>query len=329
MSNHARHTIIKALSNGNFVSGQALGEELGMSRAGISKHIKSLSDMGLDIYSVTGKGYRLATPLMLLDEEKIRQGVRSQNLSAPIEVFSTIESTNSYLLTKVVDGLEQGHVCVAESQSAGRGRRGRAWQSPYGSHVYFSMYHFVEQGMQAAMGLNIVAALAITDTLKECLDITAELKWPNDIYIKGEKLAGVLIELEGQALESCHCVIGIGINVNMPAQSAEKIDQSWTDINQHVSVPIDRNVLIATLIDKLQVRLEQHQESGLTDMVDDWHKLDRFSSKPVVLLTGARRTYGVCRGINNQGALMLEVDGTIKPIFGGEVTLRGDFDATY
>ena len=123
MPNQARHFIIQALATGRFVSGQSLGEELGMSRAAISKHIKLLSDMGLDIYSVTGKGYRLATPLNLLDAEKIQAGIKDSTSQESIEVFSSIESTNSYLLSKINDGLNPGHICVAESQTAGRGRQ--------------------------------------------------------------------------------------------------------------------------------------------------------------------------------------------------------------
>jgi len=344
MGKVVKEHLIKALASGEFVSGQQLGEQLGISRTAISKHIKALSDMGLDIYSVTGKGYKLAQPLQLLDKEKIAQslvsmqplsqtkptscysGATSETIieTAPIEVHNLIDSTNSYLLRRLPNQLQQGQVCLAEFQSAGRGRRGRQWISPFGSHIYLSFYWYLEQGMSAAMGLSLITALAVSDAIKYSLAINVQLKWPNDIYLDGVKLAGILIDLEGQALEPSHSVIGIGLNLRMPVQSAQLIDQRWTDLQSHTNQVIDRNELSAAIIFYLRKRLEQHQAQGLGSMMDEWHQQDVYLNKKVKLITGERITKGICRGINNQGALMLEVDGQTKPVYGGEVSLRGD-----
>lgn len=323
MAKSVKEQLIKQLALGQFISGQAIGDELGISRAAVSKHIRGIQDMGLDVFCVTGKGYRFAQPLRLLDKTEIMNNLLVDSIAIQIEVHSVIDSTNSYLLRRIPHQVKQGQVCVAEFQNSGRGRRGRQWISPFGSHIYMSMYWCLEQGISAAMGLSVVAALAVSDAIYKLYNVDVELKWPNDIYANGKKLAGILIELEGQALESSHCVIGIGLNINMPAKAAEDIDQPWTDLQTVTSGEIDRNHLVSTLIQCLIVRLNQHKVNGISTMLDDWFKQDLYLNKPVRLITGEKETLGICRGINNQGALLLEVDRQVKPIYGGEVSLRG------
>jgi len=324
MAKAVREHLIKALANGYFVSGQELGEQLDISRTAISKHIKALTEIGLDIYSVTGKGYKLSHPLSLLNHSKIINALPKCDVIPEVEVHSLIDSTNSYLLRRLPNQLSQGQVCLAEFQSAGRGRRGRQWISPFGSQIYLSMYWYLEQGLSAAMGLNLVTALAVSDAVFSLAGIQVQLKWPNDVYLGGVKLAGILIDLEGQALEPSHSVIGIGLNLNMPAQAAEKIDQKWTDLESHSKRKIDRNALCTMLIHYLLKRLHQHQNEGLAVMLEEWQTRDFYLNKRVKLITGERITKGICRGVNGQGALMLEVDGQVKPVYGGEVSLRGD-----
>jgi BirA family biotin operon repressor/biotin-[acetyl-CoA-carboxylase] ligase len=318
-----RETLIKKLVKGDFLSGQALGDELGVSRAAISKHIAALQEMGFDIFSVTGKGYRLAEPIELLSEEKIVSYIEQSNTVAKVEVHNVIDSTNSYLMRRLPNQNVPGQVCIAEYQSAGRGRRGRQWISPFGSHIYMSMYWALEQGMSAAMGLSVVAALAVSDAIKTLYNTEVELKWPNDIYYNGVKLAGILIDLEGQAMEPCHCVIGIGLNINMPSKSAELVDQPWTDLSSAIGVEIDRNVLAANIISALIKRLTVHGQTGISTMIAQWQAQDFYLNKPVTLITGNNNTRGICRGINTQGALLLEVNGKVSPVYGGEVSLRG------
>jgi BirA family biotin operon repressor/biotin-[acetyl-CoA-carboxylase] ligase len=318
-----REKLIQKLVKGDFLSGQVLGDELGVSRAAISKHISALQEMGFDIFSVTGKGYRLAEPIELLSEEKIVACLSQKSIAPKVEVHNVIDSTNSYLMRRLPNQNLPGQVCIAEYQSAGRGRRGRQWISPFGSHIYMSMYWYLEQGMSTAMGLSVVAALAVSDAIKVLYNIDVELKWPNDIYFNGVKLAGILIDLEGQAMEPCHCVIGIGLNIKMPAKSAELVDQPWTDLSQAVDSEVDRNILAANIISALITRLKVHRKTGISTMVSEWQAQDFYLNKPVSLITGDKSTRGICRGINAQGALLLEVNGKVNPIYGGEVSLRG------
>lgn len=335
MTKTVKEHLIKSLAGGNFVSGQLLGEELNISRAAIAKHVKALTEIGLDIFSVTGKGYKLSQPLSLLEKDIITQLVNNQLLASSsdyneksplplIEVHSLIDSTNDYLMRRLPNQLSSGQVCLAEYQSAGRGRRGRQWISPFGSQIYLSMYWSLEQGLSAAMGLSLVTALAVSDAVKAHTGVQVQLKWPNDIYIDGVKLAGILIDLEGQALEPSHCVIGIGLNLHMPDKAGKLIDQRWTDLQSHSQSDINRNILSAALISALHSRLRQYQQSGLAPMLDEWHANDVFLNKRVKLITGERTTHGICRGVNNQGALLLEVDGQVSPVYGGEMSLRID-----
>ncbi|WP_206483152.1 bifunctional biotin--[acetyl-CoA-carboxylase] ligase/biotin operon repressor BirA [Thalassotalea sp. G2M2-11] len=323
MANSVKEQLIKQLASGQFVSGELIGKELGISRAAVSKQIAGLAEMGIDVFSVTGKGYRLASPILLLDKTSILAQLSVQALATKLEVHALIDSTNSYLMRRIPHQIKQGQTIIAEYQSAGRGRRGRQWISPFGSHIYMSMYWYLEQGMSAAMGLSVVTALAVSDAIKRLYQIDVELKWPNDIYLEGKKLAGILIDLEGQALEPCHSVIGIGLNIAMPLDAANEIDQPWTDLQSHLTTQVDRNELCAAIINALYTRLEQHKHHGIVTMVDDWLAQDLYLNKSVKLITGDREVLGVCRGINNQGALLLESDGQIKPVYGGEVSVRG------
>ncbi|MGB2739766.1 MAG: bifunctional biotin--[acetyl-CoA-carboxylase] ligase/biotin operon repressor BirA [Cognaticolwellia sp.] len=317
-----REQLIRRLVKGDFLSGQILGDELGVSRAAISKHISALQEMGFDIFSVTGKGYRLAEPIELLNEERIVEQLHQQNIHSKVEVHNLIDSTNSYLMRRLPNQNVPGQVCIAEYQSAGRGRRGRQWISPFGSHIYMSMYWYLEQGMSAAMGLSVVAALAVSDAIKALYQVDVELKWPNDIYFNGVKLAGILIDLEGQTMEPCHCVIGIGLNIKMPVKSAELVDQPWIDLSSAIGVEIDRNTLTVYIISALLKRLSTHRETGINTMIAEWQAQDFYVNKAVALITGEKVTRGICRGINAQGALMLEVNGQVSPVYGGEVSLR-------
>lgn len=323
MSKPIREKLINALAGGGFVSGQSIADELSVSRAAISNQVKALNEMGLDIFKVRGKGYQLANPLVLLDKVAISEGLNALRADNCVEAHTLIDSTNDYLMRKLPNQVTQGQVCIAEYQSAGRGRRGRQWISPFGSHLYLSYYHKLNDGFSAAMGLSLVTALAISDAINALYDVQVQLKWPNDVYLDGVKLAGILIDLEGQATGDCHSVIGIGVNLQMPEQAAEQITQPWTDLQQYVGERIDRNELVVAIIVALNQRLKQQSEQGIESMLSDWHQHDLYLNQTVKIITGENEEFGICRGVNEQGALLLETNGQLKTLFGGEVSLRG------
>ncbi|WP_371374560.1 bifunctional biotin--[acetyl-CoA-carboxylase] ligase/biotin operon repressor BirA [Thalassotalea aquiviva] len=323
MAKVVRELLIRRLAEGKFISGQVLAQELGVSRTAISKHIKVLNEMGLDIFSVQGKGYKLAYPIKLLDNTKISELLLARNKSNYVEVHSIIDSTNSYLMRRLPNNIRNGQVCISEYQSAGRGRRGKQWVSPFASHLYLSMYWRLDQGISSAMGISLVVGLAVSDVLKKDYDLDVQLKWPNDIYVNGRKLAGILVELEGQSTGPGNCILGLGLNISMPTYSGSKIDQPWTDLEQELGFRVDRNELAASLIDKIAHKLELHNKYGMAPMLDDWQRHDLYINKPVKLVTGDKETRGISRGININGALLLEVDGKRQPFYGGEISLRG------
>ena len=318
MSNALRTQLLRILSNGEFHSGEQLGHQLGMSRAAISKHIKVIESWGLDIFKVTGKGYRLATPLALLDEAQLQQAFSQQDVS----VFTSIDSTNNWLLSRIGQ-IREGHLCFAEHQSAGKGRRGRTWVSPVGSNLMFSMYWQMPDGMAAAMGVSLVAGVAVVETLRDMGLTDVRLKWPNDIYAQDKKLAGILVEMTGQAGGMAHLVIGIGLNIQIPEQARQQINQPLIDLFELKQQPIERTNLAIRLGKALRQALTMHRNQGLNKFISRWNDFDNYRDRPVVLWLANRQVQGIGRGINAQGAFCLETEQGLEAFVGGEISLRG------
>jgi BirA family biotin operon repressor/biotin-[acetyl-CoA-carboxylase] ligase len=318
-----KHKIVQMLADGEFHSGEVIGDALGISRAAVSGHVKSLSNIGLDIYSVTGKGYQLAGGLNLLNLDKIQQ---SYHLDHELELFPIIPSTNEYLmgLIKSKIDLQDGHTILAECQTQGRGRRGRTWQSPYGSHVYLSQYRTMDSGLSAASGLSLAIGLAVLNTINVFSNSMCALKWPNDVLVDGKKIAGILVEAEGQTDGICHLVVGVGININMPTASADYIEQPWTDLNTISKHAIDRNKFIVELLEQLQNIYQEYKLNRLDNLAEQWNANNAFANQTVELTSSSKTQVGKCLGIDTSGALLLENIGskTISKIFGGEVSLR-------
>ena len=309
--------LIAIIADGEFHSGEQLGSDMGMSRAAINKHIQTVRDWGLDIFTVPGKGYRLPAPIQLLDRDKILAGYPQGR----VEVLSVIDSTNQYLLERITE-LQSGDACVAEYQQAGRGRRGRKWVSPFGSNLYLSMYWKLDQGPAAAMGLSLVIGIVMTEVLQRLGAADVRVKWPNDLYLKDRKLAGILVELTGKTGDAAHLVIGAGINLRMREPATDVINQGWINL-QEAGIDIDRNELSITLLQELSAGLREFEQQGLTPFIPRWRNLDNFLDRPVKLLIGEKEIQGIERGIDQQGALLLEQDGEIKSFIGGEISLRG------
>jgi BirA family biotin operon repressor/biotin-[acetyl-CoA-carboxylase] ligase len=309
-----KRDIIAMLSTQEFVSGEALAERLGISRAAISKHIDVLETLGLSIFSVKGRGYKLATPVSLIDEAALKQGIERRCF-----YFDDIPSTNAFMLSHS-DELESGDVCIAEHQSAGRGRRGRKWVSPYGSHLYFSLFWRLTDGMSKAMGLSLVVGCSLARVLADLGVDNIGLKWPNDVYLDGRKLAGILVEMKGQADSNCELIIGIGVNMAMPDAQGEAIDQPWADL-QGVAMP-DKTEFAIKLQRQLQADLTLFEREGLPAFVTRWQQADLFIGKKVNLLMADKVESGICRGIDSQGALLLDIEGELKSFIGGEISLR-------
>lgn len=308
--------LVTILADGEFHSGEQIGETLGMSRAAINKHIQTLKEWGLDVFTVTGKGYCLPAPVQLLDEAEINQNLEQKGLA----VIPVIDSTNQYLLERM-SSLTTGDACVAEYQQAGRGRRGRQWFSPFGANLYLSMYWRLDQGPAAAMGLSLVIGIVIAEVLQKLGAEGVRVKWPNDLYLNDRKLAGILVEMIGKTGDAAQIVFGAGINLKMRTPDANVVNQGWINL-QEAGIAINRNELVSLLVNQLRHSLRDFEREGLTPFLPRWQRLDNFINRPVKLLIGDREVLGIARGIDQQGGLLLEQDGVTKSWVGGEISLR-------
>lgn len=217
--------------------------------------------------------------------------------------------------------LKNGDVCVAEYQSAGRGRRGRTWVSPYGHHLYFSLFWTFPQGMAQAMGLSLVVACALVEVLKSFGVENIGVKWPNDIYLDNKKLAGILIEMSGQADSQCQLIIGVGVNMAMSEEQGKGIDQPWSDLSDLVDMP-DKTALVIELQKQLKRDIQLFEREGLAAFKARWQAADLFYGREIRLLMGEKSVEGICRGVDEQGAVLLETADGVQAFIGGEISLR-------
>ncbi|WP_411382150.1 bifunctional biotin--[acetyl-CoA-carboxylase] ligase/biotin operon repressor BirA [Pseudomonas sp. MPB26] len=312
-------TLLKLLKDGRFHSGEALGAALGVSRSAVWKQLQHLeAELNLPIHKVRGKGYQLASPLVFLNAENI--ALNAPSLEWPIHISDSIDSTNTEGLRLANSGCPAPFLVLAEQQTAGRGRRGRKWVSPYAQNVYYSLILRIESGLSQLEGLSLVVGLAVMRALRESGVQGAALKWPNDVLVGQKKIAGILLELVGDPADICHVVIGIGINVNM--RKADEVDQQWTSVQLETGSPVDRNALVAKLSMQLQAYLERHKTNGFVSLQEEWEQNHAWQGRSVSLIAGVNQIDGVVLGVDHQGALRLSVNGVEKIYSGGELSLR-------
>ena len=316
--------LIKLLADGEFHSGEELGKAAGVTRAAIWKQLKQLEELGVVCESVKGRGYRLSQPLFLLDCNEITHKLDS--LSRPklsaLQIVSRIDSTNNYLMQAARDGAPIGTVVLAEQQLSGRGRRGRAWQSPFGRNLYVSILWRFDNGIAALEGLSLAVGAILVEALQDFGINGLALKWPNDILFDSKKLGGILVEMTGDMSGSCAAIIGFGINVNMSQSLGKNIDQPWIDLATIAGEYIDRNALMAVLLNHLLPGLTRFAQSGFSLFQSQWQKYDALLGVEVVASQGDDLLVGISRGITSTGALRIETLSGERVLNGGEVSLR-------
>lgn len=311
--------LLKLLKDGQFHSGEALGAALGVSRSAVWKQLQHLeAELSLPVFKVRGRGYRLAAPLSLLDAQAIQDA--SQAVDWPILIHDEIDSTNAQALREVGGGRQAPFLVLAERQTAGRGRRGRNWASPFAQNLYYSLVLRIEGGMRQLEGLSLVVGLAVMRTLQMVGVSSAGLKWPNDVLVENRKIAGILLELVGDPADVCHVVLGIGVNVNM--QDNAEVDQAWTSVRLETGQLVERNRLVGLLNGNLNEYLSRHQSLGFDALQAEWENAHLWQGRPVSLVAGVTQVDGIVLGIDKQGALRLQVDGIEKSFSGGELSLR-------
>ncbi|MBA3661161.1 MAG: bifunctional biotin--[acetyl-CoA-carboxylase] ligase/biotin operon repressor BirA [Gammaproteobacteria bacterium] len=310
--------LVHLLNDGQFHDGTTMGRELKMTRSAVWKLIKKLQHYGVSVQSLKGRGYALAEPLQLLNKKIIKKNISEK---VDIEIFETLDSTNNYL--RNFFNHTSPKICLAEVQTAGKGRLHRHWHSPFGENIYFSCLYPFKRDLSEMAGLSLVVSLAIVESLKFLhLPYANQVKWPNDILYEGRKLAGILIELQAEAHGACHVIIGIGLNVNMSEKEGQCIEQPWTSLKAITGQYIDRNLLAARLITQLFAHLKHFEQIGFTDFMPAWHAVDYLRNKDVTLNYMHQTIKGHVKGIDKQGHLIMEsVDGTLQTYSAGDTSL--------
>lgn len=318
--------LIQRLSDGRSHSGEAIAREFGLTRAAVWKTLRKTADeFGLDLIAEPGRGYRLATPLELLDAARIRGALSNAGRAhlSRLDIHPLIGSTNSELMRLAAEGAPSGSVCLAERQTAGRGRRGREWVSPFGVNVYLSLlwrYPFAPSNLG---GASLAVGAALTDVLSELGADGLALKWPNDLLWQRRKLAGLLLEVAGESQGPCHLVVGLGLNLRMTAGQGSAIDQPWASLEAVLGAAmLGRNDLVALLLDALLETLDRYGREGLAPFLTRWRAHDAYLGEPVRLLMGERAIEGIHVGVGEDGSLLLETSDGRRAFQAGEVSLR-------
>lgn len=343
------YKILTAISDGKYHSGQDLANLLVTSRAAICKRIAKLNTFleestfnGFYISTAVGKGYCLNHEFDAFCLTTI-----SKNLGLLLEhlqlVFSpVIDSTNNFLLQNKLD-FDKYTVCIAEQQTRGRGRRvlnacdNTTWYSPFGNNIYCSIGWHYTGNQNALIGLSLIAGLAVIEVITELGCPNVGLKWPNDILLDNKKIAGILTEIQGEPNGSCKLVIGIGLNVHANYSNKQleilnmAISQPWTSIiasliqrqlSMKSSVHLSRNTILAKILTRFITYYHQFIQHGLSDFLLKLQEYDILRHKQVDIELAGKKRHGTVMGIDNQGALLIDIDGQVQSFYSGEVKLR-------
>lgn len=315
--------LLALMSDGAFHSGRELGEVLGVSRSAVWKQIQRLEALGIEVYSVKGRGYRIPSGIDLLDIEVFKARLPEVFADRLDEIVfeGEVASTNSLALQALNKGKTSG-LYAAEYQAQGRGRRGREWVSPYGANLYFSLAWRFSAGVAALEGLSLAVGVALRRGLGRIGVEDVQLKWPNDLLSQGRKLAGILIEISGDAAGECQVVIGVGINVAMPAGLLDQISQPIADVAELADEHPGRSALLAILVEELMDTLDRFERDGFGSVRQEWQLANAHRDSRIRLVSGQEEVSGICRGVDESGALLLESGGQIRSYYGGEVSLR-------
>jgi BirA family biotin operon repressor/biotin-[acetyl-CoA-carboxylase] ligase len=327
-----RERLVELLADGEFHSGEYLAQLLGVSRTAIWKALNGLEELGIELHRVPKRGYRWVLGPSLLNASRIGQCLSDSTRAQlrNLHLHFHIDSTNSQLLKMQDLPARQSDVCLAEYQSAGRGRRGRQWVAPFGGGLCLSVSRTFAETPRQLGALSLAAGVAVLRALARLNLPGAGLKWPNDLLFNGRKLGGILIELRAEAAGPVYTVIGVGLNVRLSADVREDIrlgsDGEALEaaaLNEIAgATAVDRNLLAAAIIDELIAMLDKFQHSGFRSFAPAWIEADALAATPVRVLAGEEVFKGLARGIDEEGALLLETPGRLLRFTSGEVSLR-------
>jgi len=304
--------LIQLLNQPGAISGTSIGESLGISRMAVQKRIQTLVDNGLSIEAVPGKGYSLPDGVCLLSDRRIGEHLNPA-LCESVEVLQSIKSTNSHMLERaILTG--RAKVCVAEAQIAGRGRRGNDWQSAPYRNVMLSISWGFDHWPETITGLGLAVALIVAETVNSEYSLDTKIKWPNDLMVGQDKLAGILIDVAGESTGSCNVVIGLGLNVHQPNWSSNDSAYQWVDLAS-LGVQVDRNQLIGRISANLINMLARFDTHGFAPLLERWNDLSSYAGKRVRVGVLDDYIEGHMHSVDAAGALLVIDDDGVEHRF--------------
>lgn len=312
--------LVAIMSDCEFHDGDSLGQKLKVTRSAVWKMIKKLSDYGISITSIKGKGYKLDTPLLLLDPDSIQSALPSAlNNKIKLDVFETIDSTNTFL--KQHFDSNKISICISECQVGGNGRFHRNWFSPFGINLYMSFRFRIQKDISELGGLTLAVSVATMNTLKK-FGVESKIKWPNDVYCNDQKISGNLIEIFAESNSTADAIIGIGLNINMDEiQTDDKLH--WTSILKETGKIADRNKIAATLISELCKQLDLFSKTGISHFLNVVHESDYLQNKQITVTQSSNAFKGTASGIDEFGRLILTLnDGTTRHFSSGDAQIK-------
>ena len=319
--------VFQRLDDRGYQSGEALAEDLSVTRAAVWKAVEQLRELGVTLDAQTSKGYRLSPGVSALHADRIREWLPAA-VRARIETLQvewSLDSTNTKLLDALPPAAGAAAVMLAEHQWGGRGRRGRGWVAPPGGAICLSVAWQYQDMPADLSALSLVTGLAVADALQSLGVQGVQLKWPNDLVTGRGKLGGILIEMRAEAGGPVHVVIGIGINVLLDEAARQTIAATGNvadDLRAQPSPVPARNAVAAAILARLVLALEAFPRQGLTPLLPDWQRRDALQDREVRIENAGEITRGVARGVDAHGALLVETPGGVQRFVSGEVSVR-------
>jgi BirA family biotin operon repressor/biotin-[acetyl-CoA-carboxylase] ligase len=323
----AHPLLLQLLADGGVHSGESLAAQLHLTRAGVWKGVERLRALGIEVEALPRRGYRLPRPVELLDSERIRAELAADRLAHlhSLELLFEVGSTNTRLLSSAPPPPRTADVCIAELQHTGRGRLGRRWIAAFGGGVAMSLGWTCSDVVRTLPALSLGVGVAVSRGLTRAGAAGIKLKWPNDIWFEGRKLGGVLIELRAEAGGPAHVVIGVGVNVSLPAEVRREIEAGGAAaaaVADACEQPASRNMVAGAILDELLSMLLQYERFGFAAFRDAWTALDGLNGRPAQVLVGDSVVSGIARGVDADGALLLETKERMQRFVSGEASLR-------
>lgn len=328
--NQLTFPILQQLADGHFHSGELLAKHFKVSRATVWNAIKHAKTLGVTVFCVRGRGYKLPQAIDFLDKNAVLNVIGEQGERFNLIILDEVASTNTYLMQQ--KNVAHATCVAAHIQTKGKGRRGRTWISQLGASLTFSVLWRFQTGAAALSGLSLVVGVALIRALLEAGIDDAQLKWPNDVLVlhntQGKKLAGILIELQGDLDGPSVAVIGIGLNLNLPKEMLDNIDQPAIDlanISKKENKPlINQNVLLGFVLKHLAHVLNDFETQGFIGFLDEWTSYHAYHLKRVrLLLPNGDEIIGIVNNVAKDGALLIESKLGLQRFFAGEISLRG------